>query len=274
MEIVDSTLTINNHQVNYSEAGSHSSIAVIFIHGFPFSKEMWRNQMEALEHDFRVIAYDVRGHGRSSSGDDTFSLELFATDLVGLMNALGIEKAILSGLSMGGYIALRTIELHASRFIGLVLCDTQCVADSPESREKRIKAIASIKANGVALYAKASITNLFTEESFRNKDEIITKILNTIEQTSSETLCRTLLALSNRKETCTELHAINIPTLVIVGREDKITPITVAQQLHERIKNSTFVIIDQAGHLSNLENPVQFNSNLKLFLSQFLPDIA
>jgi 3-oxoadipate enol-lactonase len=265
----DLILTINTHTVRYTDEGDKDAPALLFIHGFPFNKHMWAGQVDAFKENFRVVAYDVRGHGGSDLGHIDLSLDLFVMDLINLMDALQLEKVLLCGLSMGGYIALHALEQYPNRFQALILCDTQCMADSPESREKRMKAIESIQANGVALYAKASIINLFAEESFQTKQKEISAIQKIIEQTPAETLCQTLRALSQRKETCTRLTEIKIPVLILVGREDKITPPAVAKLLQEKIEHSTMVIIEHAGHLTNLENPSDFNYHLKQFVHPF-----
>lgn len=265
----DLKLTVGDIELSYSDAGDRDAPAIIFIHGFPFNKQMWAGQTEALKENFRVIAFDVRGHGESDAGRVDFSIELFVADLIGLMDALKIEKALLCGLSMGGYIALRAHEQHPTRFVALILSDTQCMADTPESREKRMKAIDSIKAHGVEMYAKASIINLFAQESYQPKQKEIAAIQKTIEQTSVETLCKTLTALSQRNETCTRLAEIKIPTLILVGREDKITPIAAAKFMNEKIRHSILIVIDHAGHMANLENPSDFNYQLKQFVYPF-----
>lgn len=107
---------INNLMVSYTDNGSDEAPVIIFIHGFPLNKTMWDNQLNALKEDYRVISYDIRGHGDSEQGNEDFSIKLFVTDLLHLMDALKIEKASLCGLSMGGYIALNAIENHPGRF--------------------------------------------------------------------------------------------------------------------------------------------------------------
>lgn len=252
--------------MSFMDEGPPDAPAIFMIHGFPFNKEMWRAQADVLKNNCRVITYDVRGHGGSDIGDSEFSIDLFAEDLICLMDALKIEKAFVCGLSMGGYIALRALEQYPNRFLGLILCDTQCMADTPEGKEKRLKAIESIKTHGVPLYAKASIVNLFTEQSFQTKQTEVANIQRLIEKTSSETICKTLFALAQRNETCSRLTEIEIPTLILVGREDKITPIAAARIMHEKVKSSILVIIEHAGHMTNLENPHEFNFQLTGFM--------
>jgi pimeloyl-ACP methyl ester carboxylesterase len=227
---------------------------------------MWDIQVESLKENYRVIAYDIRGHGNSDPGMDEFFIELFVNDLLRLMEKLGIEKSILCGLSLGGYIALNAVLKYPDRFDGLILNDTQCIADTPEIKENRCNAIIRIKEKGVEQYADESISKLFSPGSFTKKKNEIAAVKEMIVSTPKQSLCNTLHALAERKETCTQLSEINIPVLIMVGKEDKITPIAAAQQMHEKIANSKLEIIQQAGHLSNLENATSFNTHLVKFL--------
>ena len=260
-------MVINNLFVSYNDEGKHGSPVIIFIHGFPFNKSMWNLQVASLKDNYRLIRYDIRGHGDSDAGNEVFSIDLFVNDLISLMDALKIDHAIVCGLSMGGYIALNAIEKYSERFDALILSDTQCIADTPEAKEKRTKAIESIKKNGVEKYAGESIKNLFAAESFISRVKEVADIKGMIIKTSVESLCNTLLALSVRKETCHILSEIKVPVLIMVGNEDIITPPDAARFMHEKIKGSSLKIIGHAGHLSNLENPEEFNLQLKKFLA-------
>jgi len=259
-------ITINNLTVSYSDHGPDDAPVIIFIHGFPLNKSMWNIQVEALKENYRVIAYDIRGHGNSDPGIDEFFIELFVIDLLRLMEKLKIEKSILCGLSLGGYIALNAVLKHPDRFDGLILNDTQCIADTPEIKENRCLAIIRIMKNGVEQYADEIIKNLFAPESFTKKENVVDAVREMIISTPKQSLCNTLHALAERKETCDQLPEINIPVLIMVGKEDKITPIAAAQQMHEKILNSKLEIIQYAGHLSNLENPIAFNTHMVNFL--------
>ncbi|HEV8515478.1 MAG TPA: alpha/beta fold hydrolase [Cyclobacteriaceae bacterium] len=262
-------LTIDNVVINYDDVGDEKTPSIIFIHGFPLNKSMWAMQVDALKSTYRVIAYDIRGHGNSDAGDAEISIDLFVNDLINLMDTLELDNAILCGLSMGGYIALRAIENYPERFEALILSDTQCAADTQEGKEKRLKAIKSIKENGVEKYADENINNLFAPESFTTRIKEIATVKNMILEMSVESLTGTLLALSRREETCSKLKDIKIPVLIMVGSEDKITPASAAQVMHERIQDSFLKAIAHAGHLSNLENPSVFNHHLKKFLFRF-----
>jgi 3-oxoadipate enol-lactonase len=258
---------INNITVSYTDEGKNGAPAIIFIHGFPFNKSMWNKQVGALEDNYRVIAYDIRGHGNTETGNGDFSIDLFVKDLLALMDNLKIDKTMLCGLSMGGYIALNAIENYPQRFNALILSDTHCIADTPEAKDKRMKAIESIRKSGSEKYADENIKNLFAPESFTSRKEEVAYVREMIIKTSEQSLCKTLLALSVRKETCTKLSEIKVPVLIMVGKEDKITPPAAAQLMHEKIKNSFLRIIDYAGHLSNMENPGEFNEYLNKFVA-------
>ena len=262
------SITINNLTVSYSDQGPADAPVIIFIHGFPLNKSMWDMQAEALKDNYRVIAYDIRGHGNSDPGIDEFFIELFVNDLWQFMEKLGIEKAILCGLSLGGYIALNAVLKYPDRFDSLILNDTQCIADTSEIKENRCLAITRIMNDGVEQYADEIIENLFAPESFARKKNEIIGVKEMIISTPKQSLCNTLRALAERKETCDRLPEISIPVLIMVGKEDKITPIAAARQMHEKILNSTLKIIQHAGHLSNLENPPEFNFQLVKFLER------
>lgn len=261
------TITGNNLTISYIDEGSTDAPTIIFIHGFPLNKAMWKKQVQILKENFRVIAYDIRGHGNTDVGKDNFSINLFVKDLLSLMDALKIDKIILCGFSMGGYIALNAIENYPERFSALILCDTNCTADLPEAKEKRMKTIESIEKNGLEQYAEESLKKLFAPISILEQIEEITKVREMIMNTSIQSLIKTLQALAERAETCSRLHEIKVPVLIMVGKEDEITPPDVAMAMYEKIKGSTIQIIEHAGHLSNMENSKEFNKQLTAFLS-------
>jgi len=262
---VTKEVEIKGNKVSYFEEGK-GEIPVIFIHGFPFDKSMWKDQVYALSSDHRAIAYDVRGYGNSHAGTEEFTVDQFADDLFLFMDALQIRKAIVCGLSMGGYIVLNAITKQRERIAGLILCDTQCAADTEEGKEKRRKTIAFIKKNGLKDYAEESMKNLFAPQSFTDKKEQVAFVKDMILTAEAGNICKTLEALANRKETCSTLDKVNIPTLILVGKEDKVTPLAAAQKMQELIAGSQLHVIAEAGHMSNLENPSDFIAQVKVFL--------
>lgn len=268
MQNSDKTIKIEDIQVSYIDIGPDDGTAILFVHGFPLNKTMWNEQVDVLKEWYRVIAYDVRGHGNSGAGTQEFSIELFTSDLINFIGELQVDKVILCGLSMGGYIALNAVKDYPERFEALILCDTQCIADTPEAKEKRMKAIESIKENGVGQYADESVKNLFASESFSTRKDEITAVKKMIRSTTENSLTSTLKALAGRKDTCGILPQIQVPVLILTGEKDKITPPSVAESMHEKIINSTLEIIGNAGHLSNMENPEEFNKYFMKFVSE------
>jgi 3-oxoadipate enol-lactonase len=260
-------LTVNKLKVSYTDEGPDNAPVIILIHGFPLNKLMWNKQVEVLIESCRVIAYDVRGHGSSDAGTDDFSIELFVNDLIALMDALKIERAMLCGLSMGGYIALSAMENFPKRFDALILCDTSCAADSSEAKEKRLMTIENIEKYGIEHYANESLKNLFAPESFVTNRESIVWVKEMITETPLKTLSATLIALSKRKDTSSKLNKIEVPVLILVGEEDKITPPELALFMQNNIKGALLHRIEHAGHLSNIENAYDFNNHLLQFIN-------
>ncbi|MEW6061052.1 MAG: alpha/beta fold hydrolase [Bacteroidota bacterium] len=262
---------VNNILHRYIDIGIPTATPVIFIHGFPFSHKMWTfpgGQTEALSGTNRIIAYDVRGHGESEVGSGHYTIEFFVDDLIALMDHLAIHKAILCGLSMGGYIALRFVERHPERVLGLVLCDTRSEADSNEGKIKRSAAIKNVQINGMKTYAADSVKILFAQESFEKKPEAVKLIQSIIERTAPLSIYGTLLALAARTDTTASLPNIKCPTLIMVGEKDQLTPPSASQAMHEKIPNSELHIIPNAGHISNMENPEEFNKHLIEFVTK------
>ena len=258
-------ITVNNLAVCYNDEGWDNAPVIVFIHGFPFNKSMWDPQAEALKDNYRVLAYDIRGHGDTEEGMEDFTIDLFVSDLAGLMDELKIDTAMLCGLSMGGYIALHAVEKYPGRFYALVLSDTQCTADSPEAKEKRMKSIESIKETGVENYADSNIKNFFAPGSLTAMVEEVAAVKAMILETPQQSLIKTLTALSIRNESCSKLSEIEVPVLILVGKEDKITPPEVSLFMHKKIKKSSMYVLDHSGHLPNIENQKTFNEQLKIF---------
>lgn len=261
-------IEVNGLKISYLDEGEADAPVIIFVHGFPFNKWMWTKQIMEFKKNHRVIAYDVRGFGDSEMGNVHFSVQLFSFDLIGLMDALRIEKAILCGLSMGGYIAFSAMANFPQRFSRLVLCDTKCAADDAAAKEKRMKTIESIQENGKGKYAEENLEKVFAPDSFVTNAGTVGKIRETIVGTPDEVLFKTLRALAERSDHCGLLPSLNVPVMLAVGAEDALTPPSVMQQMHEKIPGSVMHIIENAGHLSPLEQPGKFNALLKSFLNE------
>ena len=257
--------------LEYEVAGPRNSVPVVFIHGFPFSREMWKPQVEALKRDFYVITYDVRGHGGSGAGDGHFTIELFVDDLVALMDHLHLKTAAGVGLSMGGYILLRAAERHPERFRAIVLADTRSEADGNDGKIKRARQVADIVKSGTREFAEGFLKAVFHEKTLSEKPGIVDAIRAVIARTPPEAVAGTLIALAARTDSTPSLFRITAPSLILVGREDQVTPPSASQAMKEKIPGAEMHVIRDAGHLSNLENPEEFNAHLLKFLDKLKP---
>lgn len=263
------TIPVNQFPLSYDDLGE-GKIPMIFLHGFPFDKSMWQGQLEFLKTDYRVIACDIRGFGKSTDEVTSLRIDLYSEDLIAFMNSLHIEKAIICGLSMGGFIALNAIQKFPDRFAALILCDTQCIADTAEVKAKRYKIIEDIAANGVTDFNEGFIKSVFHTDSFSNKKELVESLRKVVFANSPHIISIGLTALAERTETCAALSSITVPTLIICGREDAVTPLAQSESMHAAIKGSVLKVIDDAGHVSNLEQPQLFNK----YLLDFLPALC
>ena len=167
---------------------------------------------------------------------------------------------------MGGFIALNEVKKYPKRFSALILCDTQCAADTMEEKTKRLETIKEIEINGITNFTTTFLKAVFHKDSIVNKIGLVSKIEADILANAPGVIISGLKALASRAETCSSMNKIEIPTLIICGREDQVTPLSESEFMHINIKNSSLKIIENAGHLSNLEQPEAFNTELLEFL--------
>ncbi len=256
---------VNDTTISYKDVGEGDT-PILFLHGFPFDKSMWKGQIDSLKASNRVITIDIRGFGKSTDEKSKLSIDLFGDDLIAFMDKLTIDKAIICGLSMGGYIALNVVKRFPDRFKSLILCDTQCIADAPEVKEKRNETIEQINLEGADAFNEKFVKSVFHPDSLVNKMELVESLRSIVFANSKEIIIAGLTALSDRSETCSSLEKIRIPTLIICGRQDLVTPLAQSELMQKQIRGSVLKIIDNAGHVSNLEQPEEFNKHLLKFL--------
>lgn len=259
---------IKGFGINYTVDGPVTGIPVVFIHGFPFSQEMWKPQVEVLKQEYHVVTYDVRGHGQSDVGSAQYTLEYFVDDLIGLLDHLRITSCVLAGLSMGGYIALRATEREPGRVRGLVLCNTKSEADTNEAKIRRANQAKSVKIFGIKKFADSFLKTVFAEKSFQQNQDAVKLIRRLIEQTSTSTIAGTLIALAARTDSTPSLSRINVPTLIMAGQFDEVAPPSLSISMKEKIPNAELQIIPYAAHISNLENTDEFNKHIINFLKK------
>jgi 3-oxoadipate enol-lactonase len=262
------TVTVNNATIHFVEAGPPGGLPVIFLHGFPFSHAMWTAQLNIISPFCHAIAYDIKGHGMSDVGDGQYSIESHVDDLIGLLDLLKIERTVIVGLSMGGYITLRALERNPERFRATVLCDTRSESDTNEGRLRRFEGVRMVKREGPKAFADNFVKAVFAPRTFERNPSAVKLIHGIIAKTSPLSIAGTLLALASRTDTTDSLRKIEVPTMILVGEEDALTPPDASRAMHERIRGSELHIISNAAHMSNLENPEEFNARLIGFLKR------
>lgn len=246
-----------------------SGRAVVLIHGFPFSSAMWAPQLEALaKKGYRAIAPDLRGHGRSPAGDGLFTMDLFADDVLALLDRLSVRSAVLCGLSMGGYVALRAAEKAPDRVEALVLCDTRAEADGNPAKAQRVLAMKAVADKGVAAFAEDFAKKLFAPATLAADAPCVARV-KTIMKANPELGVRgALLALAARPDATAFLPSIEVPTLILVGEHDAVTPPALSEAMKKAISGAELHVIPGAGHLSSVEAPDAFNARLLAFLER------
>ena len=259
-------MVINNISV-FASGEEKLKKAIVFIHGFPFDHHMWDAQVEKLSKEHYCITYDIRGLGQSPESDGQFTMESFVDDLESVLIELGVEKSVLCGLSMGGYISLRAVERMENKFSSLILCDKKSIADNDLGKLKRAAGIKTINEKGAEKFVEQFVPNCFSEKFMKDKNTEYLEVLNRSKQNGAVGLKGCLLAMAARTDTTAYLSKISIPTLVICGKEDKLTPPEVMKSMSEKIKGSKSVIVEEAGHLSPIEKAEIVTGAIKKFLN-------
>jgi len=238
---------------------------LLLLHAFPLGLVMWDAQASALADSHQVIRFDCRGFGGSPPGDGLLTMERIADDAAGILDRLGLPSAAVAGVSMGGYAALAMVRRHPDRIRALVLADTRAGADSPEAKANRAAQAEKVRRDGAAAIADAVLPKLLGDTSHRERPELVARVRRIIEANPRRGITDALAGLAARADSTPILREIRVPTLVVVGEEDAITPLADAEALQRGIAGSRLAVIPRAGHLSSLENPDEFNRQLRAF---------
>lgn len=240
--------------------------ALVLLHAFPLNARMWESQLTFAAGGWHVIAPHVRGADGGLGDPPTKTLDDYVADLVDLLDGLHLEDAVICGLSMGGYAAFGLLR-HAPNYIrGLILADTRPQADTPEGRQGRERMLTLVKEKGPAAVADEMIPKLLGETTRATKPAVVERVRALTLQNSEESIAGAIRALMSRPDSTPLLASIHVPTLIVVGDEDTVTPPALSEEMHQRIRGSELVRIPQCGHLSNLERPDVFNAAVSAFL--------
>lgn len=266
------TVKVSTGAISYIDRGAGQPI--LLIHGFPLDHTMWDAQIEALSEHARVIAPDLRGFGTSPLGDIDpvrgIPMERFADDLAELLDALtpAIDRpVVLVGFSMGGYIAWQFVRRHAARLCALIQCDTRAMADTDEARAGRLKMAEKVAEWGSARVAEMMGPKLCAPSTFESKPEVIAAVRRVVENTSPAGIAAAQRGMAARPDMTGFLPQIKLPTLIVVGAEDAISPLAEMQSIAAAIPHSQFVIIPNSGHMTTMENPAAAIRSLQIFLN-------
>ena len=231
--------------------------AITLVHGFPLSHRIYDTQFRSLSHQYRVIVPDLRGFCKSPLGmsPEEVTIETYADDVAAILDTLGVEKTILGGLSMGGYIAFAFWRKYPERVQGLILMNTRAAADSEEGRQNRYALMERVRQEGLAPLIESMVPKLVAPSTLKGKPHVIRKLRHIMEGATVDGVIAALHAMAHRPDSRPLLPHIHVPTLVIAGREDALIPVEEAEEMALHIPHATLQIVPQAGHLVTMERP-------------------
>jgi pimeloyl-ACP methyl ester carboxylesterase len=228
---------------------------------------MWEPQHVLSQLGWRVVMPQLRGFD-GGGGPMVTSMDDYAADIVDLLDRLQIDEAVIGGLSMGGYVAFALFRNAPRYFRGLVLADTRSLADTPEAAEGRQRMLALVQSKGAGAVADELLPKLLGETTRRERPDVAGAVRELILSSPNEATAAAIVALKNRPDSTPLLPTIHLPTLILVGEEDTLTPPAFSESMHKAIAGSTLVTIPRAGHMANLEQPQAFNEAVADFLDR------
>ncbi|HEV3058010.1 MAG TPA: alpha/beta fold hydrolase [Vicinamibacterales bacterium] len=239
---------------------------LVLLHAFPLNARMWEGQLSLAGRGWHVIAPHFRGVDGTGHSQPAGSIDDHAADLIDLLDAMHVEDAVIGGLSMGGYVAFALFRHAPSYFRALILADTRSQADTPAGIEGRKKMLEQLERGGPNAIANEMLPKLLCESTRATRPEVVARVRAMILSRPPESISSAIHALMARPDATPLLPAIRVPTLILVGEEDALTPPSAAEEMHARIAGSELVRIPGAGHLSNIDQPEIFNDALARFL--------
>ncbi len=260
--------TVAGTTMHYVDVGAGGP-PVLLLHAFPLHSGMWEAQVEALADRYRVVVPDLKGFGASDAPEDVsaYSIPGYADEVAGLLATLELEQVAVVGLSMGGYVAFSLSSRHRSLVSALVLADTRDDTDSDQVLERRTNQQRTVREEGRAPVIDALLKTLLAEHTHQHRPEVVDEARRLMDNPPAGFL-GALEAMKSRPDASSHLDSIDVPTLVVVGEEDKPSSREVAERMHERIRGSRLAVLPEAGHLTNLEVPGAFNQALRGFLDE------
>jgi len=258
--------SVNGINMKVLVAGSGPPL--LFVHGFPLNHQMWQAQVERFKNKFTVLVPDLRGFGASEITQGTITMEQHANDLNTLLTQLKIEEPVIfCGLSMGGYIAWEFWKNFPQRLHAFILCDTRSGSDSEEGISNRLKMADLVLNHGPESISASMIPNLISEATQRDHPEIAKRLIEMIESTDREGIAASQRGMAERKDFSDEISDIQIPTLFIVGSEDRLTPPNIMKTMSAQLPHAEYLEVPDAGHMAPMEAPDFVNQAMEEFLA-------
>jgi pimeloyl-ACP methyl ester carboxylesterase len=258
--------------VSLAVAERGSGPTLLFLHGFPLDGSMWNAQLEAFSDRYRVVVPDLRGFGASDSPDaltdGLTTMEQLADDVAALLDALAIATpVVLAGLSMGGYVAWQFWRRHPERLRGLLLCNTRALADAPEVARGRLQTAETVLSQGPQVMAEPMLRRLFAPETWRAKPDLVEAMRRIIHQASPRGVAAALRGMAERPDVTDWLPRIAVPTLLVGGEHDGISPPEEMRAIAARMPRAEYREVAAAGHMAPYERPEAFNSLVEDWLA-------
>ncbi len=259
---------VDGARVHYLDTGTGEP-ALVLLHAFPLHAGMWAPQLEHLSARRRVIAPDFLGFGGSDAPDSMFRYTMlgYADLLAGLLDHLGLERVALGGLSMGGYVAFAFLRQYPERVSALVLADTRAAADTTAAFDRRTDQQDQVARIGTTALIEVLIAGLLSDHTRASRLDLVEQVRRLMGNPAAGFI-GALEAMKHRPDATGELAGITVPTLVVVGEDDALSPPDEARAMRDAISGSELAVLPRAGHLSNLEAAEEFNAALTDFLSR------
>lgn len=258
------------HNIVLAYDASGSGRPLVLIHGYPLSRQIWRPQVAGLADAAHVIAPDLPGSGESDVLPPPYSIDRLADTVADLLDEMGItERAVIGGMSMGGYIALAFHRRHADRVAGLVLAATRAGADSEAGKANRDKSITLAKDKGVEAIVESMLPKMLAPETYQANPGLVHEVRHLMAASPLDGVIGDLSAMRDRPDATEQLSGLRAPVLVIHGQDDQLIPPSEAEATYGRLPNARLALVPGAGHLLNLEQPDAFNAEVRTFLKSF-----